>query len=168
MASDDSKFLVGSDAGYGFLGTFKDMVSKNKAGKAYLSLPKAAKVMTPIPVSNPDSDLCLSISNEGRMLMFPLRDLPSLGKGKGNKLINIPSAKSQAREEFVKVLTVVPQGASIKVAAGKRNMTLSADDLTHYQGERGRRGNKLPRGLQRVDNVEVVFEKNDNQDESVL
>ena len=157
MAQDESKFLVGSDAGYGFVGTFKDMVSKNKAGKAYLSLPTAAKVMKPMPVTNPDSDWCLSISNEGRMLMFPLRDLPSLGKGKGNKLINIPSAKSQSREEYVKVLAVVPDGAAIKVGAGKRNMTLTADDLTHYQGERGRRGNKLPRGLQRVDTVEVVL-----------
>ena len=94
------------------------------------------------------------------MLLFPLRDLPSLGKGKGNKLMNIPSAKAQSREEYIKVLAVVPNGASIKVAAGKRSMTLTADDLTHYQGERGRRGNKLPRGLQRVDSV--VVEHSDN------
>ena len=167
MAQDESKFLVGSDAGYGFVGTFKDMVSKNKAGKAYLSLPTAAKVMKPTPVTNPDSDWCLSISNEGRMLMFPLRDLPSLGKGKGNKLINIPSAKSQSREEYVKVLAVVPDGAAIKVGAGKRNMTLTADDLTHYQGERGRRGNKLPRGLQRVDTVEVVLPSKDETSEDL-
>ena len=167
MAQDESKFLVGSDAGYGFVGTFKDMVSKNKAGKAYLSLPTAAKVMKPTPVTNPDSDWCLSISNEGRMLMFPLRDLPSLGKGKGNKLINIPSAKSQSREEYVKVLAVVPDGASIKVGAGKRNMTLSAADLTHYHGERGRRGNKLPRGLQRVDSVEVVLPNKDDTPEDL-
>jgi len=167
MAQDESKFLVGSDAGYGFVGTFKDMVSKNKAGKAYLSLPTAAKVMKPTPVTNPDSDWCLSISNEGRMLMFPLRDLPSLGKGKGNKLINIPSAKSQSREEYVKVLAVVPDGAAIKVGAGKRNMTLSAADLTHYHGERGRRGNKLPRGLQRVDSVEVVLPNKDETPEDL-
>ncbi|WP_334060211.1 DNA topoisomerase IV subunit A [Alteromonas sp. S005] len=167
MAQDESKFLVGSDAGYGFVGTFKDMVSKNKAGKAYLSLPAAAKVMKPMPVTNPDSDWCLSISNEGRMLMFPLRDLPSLGKGKGNKLINIPSAKSQSREEYVKVLTVVPDGAAIKVGAGKRSMTLTAEDLTHYQGERGRRGNKLPRGLQRVDSVEVVLPNKDEAPEGL-
>ena len=167
MAQDESKFLVGSDAGYGFVGTFKDMVSKNKAGKAYLSLPTAAKVMKPTPVTNPDSDWCLSISNEGRMLMFPLRDLPSLGKGKGNKLINIPSAKSQSREEYVKVLAVVPDGAAIKVGAGKRNMTLSAADLAHYHGERGRRGNKLPRGLQRVDSVEVVLPNKDETPEDL-
>ena len=90
------------------------------------------------------------------MLLFPLTDLPSLGKGKGNKIINIPSAKSQSREEFVKVLTVVPDGASVKVHAGKRNMTLSPSDLEHYRGERGRRGNKLPRGLQRVDEIQII------------
>ncbi|MBQ4827780.1 DNA topoisomerase IV subunit A [Alteromonas sp. MMG017] len=166
MASDEAKFLVGSDAGYGFLGTFKDMVSKNKAGKAYLSLPTAAKVMIPKPVTNPESDWCLTISNEGRMLLFPLKDLPSLGKGKGNKLINIPGAKAQSREEFVTVLAVVPDGASLKVTAGKRNMTLSASDLEHYYGERGRRGNKLPRGLQRVDGVEVVQSQSAPSDDS--
>lgn len=155
MGEENQHYLIGSDAGYGFVGTFKDMVSKNKAGKAYLSLPAAAKVMVPKRVINLDSDWCLCISNEGRMLLFPLRDLPSLGKGKGNKLINIPSAKSQSREEYMKVLTVVPDGAAVKVIAGKRNMTLTASDLEHYQGERGRRGNKLPRGLQRVDDVEV-------------
>ena len=89
------------------------------------------------------------------MLMFPLRDLPCLGKGKGNKIINIPSAKAQSREEYVKVIAVIPDGAQVKIVAGKRGMTLTAADLEHYRGERGRRGNKLPRGLQRVDAIEI-------------
>jgi topoisomerase-4 subunit A len=93
------------------------------------------------------------------MLLFPLRDLPVLGKGKGNKLMNIPSAKAKTREEYLTVLTVVPDNADVKVFAGKRGMTLTANDLTHYQGERGRRGNKLPRGLQRVDSVEIELPK---------
>ena len=139
----------------GFVDTFNDMVSKNKAGKAYINLPTGAKVIAPQTVENLESDWCLAISNEGRMLMFPLRDLPSLGKGKGNKIISIPSAKAQIHEEYVKVLAVVPDGKAVKLSAGKRSMTLSADDLTHYQGERGRRGNKLPRGLQRVDAIEI-------------
>ena len=156
MAPEEQKFLISSDAGYGFVGTFADMISKNKAGKAYLSLPQAARLIPPARVSQLDSDLCLAISNEGRMLIFPLKDLPSLGKGKGNKIINIPSAKAKSREEFVSVVAVVPREASVKVHAGKRNMTLSPADLEHYYGERGRRGNKLPRGLQRVDEIEVL------------
>lgn len=155
MAEDDSKFLMASDAGYGFVGTFSDMISKAKAGKAFLSLPKSAKAIRPTPVHNLNSDWCMAISNEGRLLLFPLKDLPSLGKGKGNKIISIPAARAQSREEYVKSLDIVPDGASVKVTAGKRSMTLSAKDQQHYQGERGRRGNKLPRGLQRVDAVEV-------------
>jgi len=155
MGKDDQQYLMASDAGYGFVGKFSDMVSKNKAGKAYLSLSAGAKIIGPQSVFDLKTDWCLAISNEGRMLMFPLRDLPSLGKGKGNKLLSIPTAKAKTREEYVSVLAVVPQGANVKILAGKRGMTLTANDLAHYQGERGRRGNKLPRGLQRVDGVEV-------------
>ena len=155
MGKDDDRYLMASDGGYGFVGDFSAMISKNKAGKAYLTVPTGAKVLTPRRVYNIESDWCLAISTEGRMLLFPMRDLPSLGKGKGNKIISIPSAKAQSREEYVKLVDVVPDGAAVKITAGKRSMTLSASDLEHYQGERGRRGNKLPRGLQRVDSVEV-------------
>ena len=98
---------------------------------------------------------CLVISNEGRMLVFPLKDLPILAKGKGNKIINIPSARAASREEYVSQIMVVPEGANVVLHAGKRKLTLSAKDLEHYRGERGRRGSKLPRGLQRVDRVEA-------------
>jgi topoisomerase-4 subunit A len=165
MGKDEQQFLISSDAGYGFVGTFKDMLSKAKAGKAYLSLPHAAKVITPQPVNDIANDLCLSISNEGRMLLFPLRDLPSLGKGKGNKLINIPSAKAKTREEFVLHVAVVPLNAEVKIISGKRGMTLKPADLAHYIGERGRRGNKLPRGLQRVDEIVIYHSVDVVEDE---
>jgi topoisomerase-4 subunit A len=156
MAQDKQAYLVGSDAGYGFVGHFEDMLTKNKAGKAFVSLPVGAKILCPQRLVELESDWCLCISNQGRMLLFPLKDLPVLGKGKGNKLMNIPSAKAKTREEYLTHLVVVPNDASVKVVAGKRIMTLSQNDLQHYQGERGRRGNKLPRGLQRVDEVEVL------------
>ncbi|UAA38564.1 DNA topoisomerase IV subunit A [Paraneptunicella aestuarii] len=157
MGADEQSYLIASDAGYGFIGKFNDMVSKNKAGKAYLSLPRGSKVIPPQRVVNLDTDYCLSITNEGRMLMFPLRDLPALGKGKGNKIINVPSSRVQSREEYVKLIAIVPEGASVKLTAGKRPMTLTAKDLEYYRGERGRRGSKLPRGLQRVDSIEVEY-----------
>jgi len=155
MGDDKQTYLIASDAGYGFIGKFEDMLSKNKAGKAYLSLPRGAKVVTPQVVSHVDTDLCLAISNEGRMLMFPLCDLPILGKGKGNKIINIPSGRVASREEYVKILAVVPVGATVKLTAGKRSMSLAPKDLEYYRGERGRRGSKLPRGLQRIDEIEI-------------
>jgi topoisomerase-4 subunit A len=155
MATDESKYLLVSDAGYGFVTSFNDMVSRNKNGKALISLPEAAKVMIPQHITNMAVDNCLTITSEGRMLIFPVKNLPVLGKGKGNKIINIPTAKAKLREEFVSMLCIVPEGASVTLHAGKRKLTLKATDIEHYKGERGRRGNKLPRGLQRVSAVEV-------------
>jgi len=155
MANDDDKFLMASDAGYGFVGCFADMVSRNKNGKALISLPPSAKVMKPQPLHDLANDLCLTITTEGRMLVFPVKDLPVLSKGKGNKIINIPSARAKSREEYVSLLTIIPQGGAVTLHAGKRKLTLKASDIEHYRGERGRRGNKLPRGLQRVDRIEV-------------
>jgi topoisomerase-4 subunit A len=155
MADDETKYILSSDAGYGFIGSFSDMLSRNKNGKALLSLPHASKVMTPQKVDNIDTQLCLAITTEGRMLVFPLTDLPVLSKGKGNKIINIPSAKAKAREEYVTLVNVISPTDAITLHAGKRKLTLKPSDIQHYCGERGRRGNKLPRGLQRVDRIEI-------------
>jgi len=164
MSDDEQHYLIASDAGYGFIGKYADMLSKNKNGKAYLNLPAGSKVLAPIKVNDYQSDSCLAISNEGRMLVFPLTSLPELAKGKGNKLISIPSARVKNREEYVTLLNVVPADAAVTLYAGKRKLTLKPSDLDHYRGERGRRGNKLPRGLQRVDAVEVetLSEANDD------
>jgi len=153
MAEDSQKLLLASDAGYGFVGTFADLVSRNKAGKAVLSLPTGAKVLPPVPIKNPETDLVVAISTEGRMLVFPVAELPQLSKGKGNKILSIPSARAASREEYLKLLTVVPAATAVTLVAGKRKMTIKVDDLAHYIGERGRRGNKLPRGLQRIDEL---------------
>jgi len=156
MASSQDKFLISSDAGYGFIANFEDMITKNKAGKALLNLPKGAKVMPPAPLTGSDEEYIISISNEGRLLMFSVDQLPEMARGKGNKIINIPSAKVAAREEFVVATSVITEADQIQLFAGKRKLKLKFSDLEHYLGERGRRGSKLPRGLQRVEKMEVI------------
>lgn len=156
ILGDDSKYyLLASDAGYGFVGSYKDMVSRNKAGKALLSLPANAKVIKPQLVNKDKVESILAITNEGRMLLFSMEALPQLSKGKGNKIIGIPTERSKSREELLTHLHVVPEDTSVTLWAGKRKLTLKPSDLEHYRGERGRRGAKLPRGLQRVDSVEL-------------
>jgi len=153
--SDDQLVLMSSDAGYGYLCKFSDLLANKKAGKAALSLPKGAKVLPPVLIDDQESDQIVAVTNEGRMLVFPIRDLPILGKGKGNKIISIPSTRVMSREEFVVSIAVVPVDGKVKVHSGKRHLLLKGEELAHYQGERGRRGSKLPRGLQRVDNLTV-------------
>lgn len=155
MAQDEQRYLLAADAGYGFVCKFSDLVSRNKNGKAILNLPTGAKILPPQRVNDRENDLLVVVSNEGRMLIFPVADLPELAKGKGNKMISIPALRVQSREEYVVAAAVVPHDAAITLLAGKRKLTLKPVDLEHYRGERGRRGNKLPRGLQRVDAITV-------------
>jgi len=156
IGDDDKDVLLASDAGYGFVGKVGDLISKNKSGKAVLRPPKGGKVLAPRMVDNYKKDLIVAITNEGRMLMFPISELPRLAKGKGNKIISIPTARVADRLEFIVALTVLSEDDTLTVHAGKRHHNLKPADLLHYKGERGRRGNKLPRGFQNVDRVEVI------------
>jgi len=155
LPEDSALYVIASDAGYGFVVKGEDLQAKNKAGKALLTLPNGAKVVAPKPVNNLEDDWLAAVTTEGRLLLFPVRDLPQLGKGKGNKIIGIPGERVASREEYLTDLAVLPSGSSLVLQAGKRTLTLKADDLEHYKGERGRRGNKLPRGFQRVDQLLV-------------
>ncbi|WP_060538072.1 DNA topoisomerase IV subunit A [Pseudomonas sp. NBRC 111125] len=155
LPDDDALYVVASDAGYGFVVKGEDLQAKNKAGKGLLSLPNGAKVMTPRPVADREQDWLAAVTTEGRLLVFKVSDLPQLGKGKGNKIIGVPGDRVASREEFVTDLAVIPEGATLVLQAGKRTLSLKADDLEHYKGERGRRGSKLPRGFQRVDGLQV-------------
>lgn len=151
----NQQYLLASDAGYGFIGRFDDLVSKNKAGKAVLSLPKNARVLAPAVVHQRETDYLAAVSNEGRLLVFPVRDLPELAKGKGNKIINIPAARAAEHEEYMIGAVVLGSNDTLVIHSGKRKLKLKGADLEHYLGERGRRGNKLPRGFQSVASIEV-------------
>jgi len=154
--AETDRYLLASDAGYGFVAQFADLQAKNKAGKAVLSLPKGAGVLQPSRVGGAEEALVAAATNEGRMLVFPLAELPALARGKGNKIIGIPSARAAAREELMVGVVVVEPGEVVQVTAGKQHLKLKYADLQHYRGERGRRGNKLPKGFQKVSGVSVL------------
>ncbi len=155
MGGEQVSVLIASDAGYGFVASMSDLYTKNRAGKTLLSLPKGGRVLPPLVIDDPETQQVAIVSNEGRLLLFPLSDLPVLARGKGNKMLSIPSARVQTREEYVLGLVVLSPGQTLTVHAGKRHLNIKGADLDHYLGERGRRGNKLPRGFQKVDRLEV-------------
>lgn len=155
MGEDAQQILMSSDAGYGYVTQLSELFSRNKNGKAGLNPPKGSFALSPKIISDSKNDLIVAVTNQGRMLVFPVSELPVLPKGKGNKIIGIPSAKVVSREEFVVDTAVVTKGNTLKLMSGKRYLTLTQKDLAHYFGERGRRGNKLPRGYQRIDEMRV-------------
>ncbi|GGL97328.1 DNA topoisomerase 4 subunit A [Pseudomonas asuensis] len=155
LPDDGQLYVMASDAGYGFVVKGEDLQAKNKAGKALITLPAGAQVMLPKVVRNAAADLLAAVTTEGRLLVFNVSDLPQLAKGKGNKIIGIAGDRVASREEYMVDFAIVPPGGQLVLQAGKRTLSLKGDDLEHYRGERGRRGNKLPRGFQRVDALDV-------------
>ena len=156
MAGDPEQlFLLASDSGYGFVVKLGDMYTRNKAGKATLSVPKGANVLAPVAVRSLQDDWIVAASSEGYMLVIPLAELPQMSRGKGNKIINIPSARLKSREEFVAAIDCIQDGEKLTVYAGKKHKTMRAVEVDEFAGERGRRGRKLPRGYQKVDRIQV-------------
>jgi topoisomerase-4 subunit A len=153
IGDGEQKYVLASDAGYGFIATLEDLVSRNKAGKAILRVPAGGKAVVPAPIPRDTECLIAAVSSIGRLLMFEMDELPELAKGKGNKLINIPGKKYQSREERMVAVAVVPEEGDLQVYSGKRIMTIKWDDSEPYYGDRALRGALLPRGWRTVDRL---------------
>ena len=151
----DQILLLASDAGYGFLARLSDLYSKNRAGKALITLPKESRPLPPLTLNDPGTDRIVAITSEGKMLIFPAIELPTMPRGKGSQMIRIPPKKARTEGTLMTHLTVVPAGAQITLHVGKRHMTLKDADMKTFSGERGKAGRKLPRGLRNVDRIEV-------------
>ncbi|MBV5310325.1 DNA topoisomerase IV subunit A [Chromatium okenii] len=149
-----AQYLLASDAGYGFIVQFNDLIAKPKSGKAVLNLPIDAQVLPPLllPEDTAGAELAV-VTSAGYLLVFALDEVPALARGKGNRLIGIPAAKLATRAEIVVALAVIAPNSPLTVLAGKRDLTLKPADIIAYQNERGRRGRLLPRGFQHVDQL---------------
>ncbi|PIE71158.1 MAG: DNA topoisomerase IV subunit A [Deltaproteobacteria bacterium] len=156
MDAPDQLYLFATDAGYGFITRFSELIAKNRGGKALITIPKGAVPMVPIRIDDVASDLLVAVTNEGRMLVFPVSKLPIQPRGKGNKIIDIKADRAMARIELMTHLRVIPHGVSLVIHAGKRHLTLKPGNLEQFVGERGRRGAKLPRGFQKVSRLEFT------------
>ncbi len=156
LANPAQEILLSTEAGYGFRTTFEALFAKNKAGKAVLSVPDKAQALGLVIVEDPTQDDIVCLTNAGQLLVFKASELPLMARGKGVKLIQIAAAKLKSREEVLKIVLALPTGRSVKIVAGARHFTLKPRDLDAYRAERGKRGGKLPRGLQRVETLEVI------------
>ena len=150
----DDWYLLASNAGYGFRVQLKEFQTKNKAGKSLVSLPKNSQLLTAVAIEN-EKTLLAVITLQGRLLIFPVNELPALARGKGNKIIQILAKDLAAKEDAVKLITILSVSQPLKIFSGKRHLTLKAADIERYTANRAKRGAMLPRGFQRVDRVEV-------------
>lgn len=158
MSGEDKTLLLASSAGYGFMTHIDNLLTTRQSGKALLTVPDGAHALPLRRVSNIDTQYVAVVTNRGRLLVFPIVELPQLnkGKGKGNKLINITANDLKEGLEFVKSVAVFEKPKKLKFYAGKRHLTIKFDDLVHYTSSRAKRGNLLPKGYQNIAKLEVV------------
>jgi topoisomerase-4 subunit A len=154
--AEEDWYLLATSGGYGFLAQLREFHTKNRTGKALLTVPAQAEVLPPVRVASPEADSVALVTVQGRLLVFPMSEIPALGKGKGSKLVQIPPEELASRQDGLAVIAALPPGAGLRLHSGKRVLNLSAADLANYRGTRARRGNPLPRGFQRVERLEVV------------
>ena len=155
IGSADRLYVVATDAGHGFIVRLEELWSRNRAGKACVALGRDARLLVPRPICDPDVAQLAVVSSAGKLLVHPLAELPQLARGKGVKIMQLPKAKAQVRQDSVVDIEVVPPRASLIVHAGKRYINLKPSELAHYALGRGRTGRLLPRGFQRADRLEI-------------
>ena len=153
---NDTRLILATDFGYGFVTRFEALTGRNKAGKQIISLSDGAKVLAPQVSADPSRDRIVVVTSEGHLLMFSVAELPELDKGKGNKLIEIPKKQMTEGERVVGVAVVTEGKGEVTMYAGQRKLTLKWADLVEYGGNRATRGGVLPRGLRRVERIETT------------
>ena len=151
----EQRWLLASDAGFGFVVRLQDLYSRNRSGKSVLKVPAGGGVLIPAPVPAAEGALVAAVSNAGRLLCFPLDELPELARGKGNKILGITGKKFASGEESMVSVVALAADVSLRVCSGQRVMTLKPRDLEHYLGARGRRGALLPRGWRKVERLQT-------------
>jgi len=159
LGNPDELYLFATSFGYGFVCKLGDLHSRNKAGKAFLKVPPGAKVLAPVKVRSLEDDWIVAVSSEGHMLVTELAELPQMSKGKGNKIINVPSAKLKEGDEWICAVDLIQDGEKLTIYAGKKHKTMKPDEVDEHAGDRGKRGFKLPRGYQKVDKIEVEIKE---------
>ena len=155
MHNPGAHVLLSSNAGFGFVAPVDEMITKNKSGKACISIGKGAVSLAPIMIQSADLDhlKVAAATNLGRLLIFDLLALPSLSKGKGNKIINIPSSSFKSGEEWMVSIEVLKPEEILVVKSGNRDLKLKPAELDIFRGERANRGRKVPRGFQKIDKL---------------
>ena len=148
MGQDDSKLIMASSQGYGFINTFADLDTNQKAGKNVINFDDACRLITH-QIGEQDT-LVGVVSSAGHLLVYPLTELPMMKKGKGNKLIDLKDGDS------VVAITTFSEGDSLSLDSGNRTLTLKPMDIANFMGTRGRRGALLPKGFQKVSGVQKI------------
>ncbi len=165
IGEPDDKFIFTNTAGYGYISEFSNTISNKKTGKAFMKIPEGASLIKSQKLRE-DHQYIAAVSSIGKLLIFRLDELPILPKGKGNKIINIPTAKFKSKEERMLDIQLLAEDSNLVVHYGTKTRSLPFKDWQHYISSRAKRGNILAGHLKRVESISEEVKVKDSAKES--
>lgn len=143
FANDNKKLLVSNNDGYGYLTSSMNLVSKNKAGKNFMSLPEQDSVVFQPILLNETSALVSIQTTDLRILTFNLNELKDLDKGKGFQLIKLADG-----HKIKKIVVTSIEGFELKVK--NKTYLITAEKLAEFMSKRGLRGKKIESNMELI------------------
>jgi topoisomerase IV subunit A len=140
-AKPDTKYLFSSSGGYGFIATLRDLMSRQKAGKAFMTLSEADILLQPAKVAS--GDLIVALGSNGKLLLFPISEMKTLTGGKGVIILALNDG------ETLIATAMLPKGSSLQIKGTSRGSKLSQlvlkwEALQPFVSHRARRGMLAP------------------------
>ncbi len=142
-AAPESPWLFAHSGGYGFICTLADATSRQRTGKAFMSLEKGERVLPPAPASG---NWVVSVSENGRMLVFPRSEMKVQAGGRGVIVMALEEGEALA------AVGVPPDEASVFVEGTLRGGKPAEIEYKPAQREglrhrRARKGSAMARRI---------------------
>ncbi|OYY75507.1 MAG: DNA topoisomerase IV subunit A [Gammaproteobacteria bacterium 28-57-27] len=156
LAVPESRYLFVSSAAFGLIAELHQLFSRQKNGKAFMTVPEGAHLLPPLllPPRVPgaaDEPLYLATLGGGHLLVFPLQELVDEARGgRGSKLIALN------KDEALLDVTLLRSKDSLRVHTSGRFLNLNPADWVSMLSQRARRGRPLPRGFTRAERLETL------------
>jgi topoisomerase-4 subunit A len=140
-AAPGKRYLFANSGGYGFVARAEDLLTRIRAGKAFMAIQEGEEVLRPALLPD-DAEMAVTLSEHGRMLLFAADELKELARGRGVTLMGLDDGEKMVAVGFggSKAVTVIGKSRS----GAEKTVRVSGDDLQKHIVRRARKGCLLP------------------------
>jgi topoisomerase-4 subunit A len=141
----DTKLLVASSGGYGFLCSIGDMVSNRRAGREFMSVDAGETPLLPFAYADAPGNHVIALSGEGRLLAFDIAEMRAMSKGRGVVVMGLETGERLLAVAVASLGSVTVSG--IGRGGKEKALEIKGEKLRHHVGHRARKGRVLPEKL---------------------
>ena len=141
----ETRVLVASSGGYGFLCTLGDMVSNRRAGREFMSMDEGENPLAPCAYDDAPGDHVVALSAGGRLLAFDIAEMRAMARGRGVIVMGLDKDEKLLAVAVTRLTSVAVSG--IGRGGKEKVLEIKGERLRHHIGHRARMGRVLPEKL---------------------